>query len=507
MPPPRRARDRLARALRVTADRLSGPGPAEDVPTSSDFPGSPDDVPRPPGQPPEHWRRLVAAHAPGLLRDLPPPAAPPAPSDPPPLSDPPRLSDERVQARRRRAWTTRLINRFAASGNGPSRSWYERAPTGAVSYQDLPEVLGGGTGISGSGNSGPGRGARSPGAASAGWEAGGAAPSTPTPGARSRSDGASQSWDNGASAGGPANRFVTEPSGVAGAPETPRATRISDRTGSPSAVGPTGTTSATDALGGAPPARRPAVTRALRPALTGTRGASSDGTESTRTGRPTDPGVPAGAAGPVHHAGSRDTIGSPGRVRSGESDRPSPSERRPDPDRVDPLRYLPQADRGRPTRRDDIAGADVPPDRGDMPPLAFAAAPPSLPRGPAARTKGGRTGSANGRDGTRDGSVAQYPGRVAGLPYRGGPDPASGGESGAQQGRRAVRPTYSGPWPALPDGSGPIRTTGQVATGMTEGGGTHADPWPALPAEPAWLAPRTTAWSDTTRLDREQAGD
>ncbi|MFI7250181.1 hypothetical protein [Micromonospora chalcea] len=70
-----------------------------------------------------------------------------------------------------------------------------------------------------------------------------------------------------------------------------------------------------------------------------------------------------------------------------------------------------------------------------------------------------------------------------------------------------MRPTYSGPWPALPDGSGPIRTTGQVATGMTEGGGTHADPWPALPAEPAWLAPRTTAWSDTTRLDREQAGD
>lgn len=476
MPPPRRPRDRLARVLRATADRLSGPAPAEDAPSS-------------PGQPPEHWRLLVAAHAPGLLRDLPP-------SAPPPRSD-----DRRQRSRWR--WMARLINGLAAFRNSPPRSWYERAPMGAASYQDLPEVLGGGTGISGSGNSGPGHGARSPGATSAEWEVSGATPSTPTPGARSRSDGASRSWDNGASAGEPANRFVTEQIGVAGAPERTRAARMSDRTGSPSAVGPTGTTSTTEAIGGAPPARWPAVTRALRPALTGTRSASSDGTESTRTGRSTDPGVPAGTAGPVHPAGSRDTIGSPGRVRSGESDRPSPSERRPDPDRVDPLRNLPQVDRSRPTRRDDIAGADVPSDRGDMPPLAFAAAPSSLPRGPAARTKGGRTGSANGRDGTRDGSVAQYPGRAAALPYPGGHDPASG----ERQGRWPARPTYSGPWPTLPDGSDPIRATGQVATGMAEGGGTQAVPWPMLPAEPAWLPARTTPWSDTARLDREQAGD
>ncbi|MEW2542868.1 hypothetical protein [Micromonospora chalcea] len=46
-----------------------------------------------------------------------------------------------------------------------------------------------------------------------------------------------------------------------------------------------------------------------------------------------------------------------------------------------------------------------------------------------------------------------------------------------------------------------------MATGMAEGGGTHADPWPALPAEPAWPAPRPTPWSDTARLDQEQAGD
>lgn len=475
MPPPRRARDRLARALRVTADRLSGPAPAEDAPPA------PGQQPAP-GQPPEHWRRLVAAHAPGLLRDL------------PPVSAPPPRSDERRQRGRWR-WMARLINGLAAFRNSPPRSWYERAPIGAVSYQDLPELLGSGTGISGSGNSEPGRGARSPGATSAGWEVSGAAPSTPTPGARSRSDRPSRSWDDGASAGEPANRFVTEPIGLAEAPERTRAARMPDRTGSPGAVGPTGTARTTEAIGGAPPARRPVVTRALRPALTGTRGASSDG-----TGRPTDPGVP---AGPEHPAGSRDTIGSPGPVGSGESDRPSPSERRPGPDRVDPLRNLPQVDRGRPTRRDDIAGADVPSGRGDRPPLAFAAAPPSLPRGPAARIKGGRTGSTNGRDGTRDGSVAQYPGRAADVPYPGGHDPASG----ERQGRWPARPTYSNPWPALPDGSDPTRTTGHVATGMAEGGGTHADPWPALPAEPAWPAPQPTRWSDTARLDREQAGD
>ncbi|AXO34863.1 hypothetical protein MicB006_2582 [Micromonospora sp. B006] len=46
-----------------------------------------------------------------------------------------------------------------------------------------------------------------------------------------------------------------------------------------------------------------------------------------------------------------------------------------------------------------------------------------------------------------------------------------------------------------------------MSTGMTDGGGPGADLWPALPAEAAWQPSRTTPWSDTARLDREQAGD
>ncbi|MGX1617120.1 hypothetical protein ACWIF8_24860 [Micromonospora chalcea] len=192
-------------------------------------------------------------------------------------------------------------------------------------------------------------------------------------------------------------------------------------------------------------------------------------------------------------------------MRFGEPDRPAPSERRPDLDRVDALRNLAQLDRCRARHRDD--GADVPPDRGDVLPLVFAAAPLSSPPGPAARTRGGRTGSANGRDGTGDGTVARHPGRAAGSPHPDGHDPASRGESGERQGQRPGRPTYGGPWLALPENSGPIRTTGPVSTGMTDGGGPGADLWPALPAEAAWQPSRTTPWSDTARLDREQAGD
>ncbi|MEV4490732.1 hypothetical protein AB0K04_11520 [Micromonospora coxensis] len=84
MPPRPVPRSWLARRLRDAADAAerwadrSGPADADppvDVP------------PRRPGQPPEHWLRLVAEHAPGLLRDLdlPPDAAGwpagPAPSE------------------------------------------------------------------------------------------------------------------------------------------------------------------------------------------------------------------------------------------------------------------------------------------------------------------------------------------------------------------------------------------------------------------------------------------
>ncbi|SCG45610.1 hypothetical protein [Micromonospora halophytica] len=67
MPPRPAPRSWLARRLRDAADAAerwaAGSGPADADP--------PVDVPpRRPGQPPEHWLRLVAEHAPGLLRDL-----------------------------------------------------------------------------------------------------------------------------------------------------------------------------------------------------------------------------------------------------------------------------------------------------------------------------------------------------------------------------------------------------------------------------------------------------
>ncbi|OKI62427.1 hypothetical protein [Micromonospora sp. CB01531] len=99
MRPPRRPRDWLARALRVAADRLSAPPPdrlatptrrlaspaaerhaapaAEGLAApTADRPAAWAAVDQPalrrPGEPPEHWLRLVAAHAPGLLHDLSP---------------------------------------------------------------------------------------------------------------------------------------------------------------------------------------------------------------------------------------------------------------------------------------------------------------------------------------------------------------------------------------------------------------------------------------------------
>ncbi|SCF13580.1 hypothetical protein GA0074696_2936 [Micromonospora purpureochromogenes] len=86
MPPPRPGpRSWLARRLRDAADAVerdlapttggSPDGTPPDRPPARVRPGVPSaeaarDVPRRPGQPPEHWLRLVAAHAPGLLRGL-----------------------------------------------------------------------------------------------------------------------------------------------------------------------------------------------------------------------------------------------------------------------------------------------------------------------------------------------------------------------------------------------------------------------------------------------------
>ncbi|MET7467966.1 hypothetical protein ACFYON_09225 [Micromonospora sp. NPDC005686] len=134
---------------------------------------------------------------------------------------------------------------------------------------------------------------------------------------------------------------------------------------------------------------------------------------------------------------------------------------------------------------------------GDVLPLVFAAASPATRPAPATRAGGHGTG--------QDRTGGHYPGRAAGSPYPNGHDPARDGEFRA---RLWQRPGRASPWPALPDDTGPARTTDPVAAGAGQNDrGTHADPWPALPAEPAWLPERATPWRDTARLDREQAGD
>ncbi|ADL47056.1 hypothetical protein Micau_3529 [Micromonospora aurantiaca ATCC 27029] len=518
MPPPRRPRDRLARALRATADRLSGPASPgspdrADSPGSLGSPGSPGDVPRPPGQPPEHWRRLVEAHAPGLLRDLPPPPVEHGPlTDPSANAGPDQTPVRRSRTARHavvrlwRGWTALLADRFGTSRSrtrsrheadpgSPSRSWYESAPIGAASYQDLPQLLEGGTGISGVEKPEP-RGAALPRPGAAVTRAGGgegAAGSETAPAmvdARCRSGDAVRPDDAGSREGPPPCGCVTS-NGPAGSPGPARSACIADGSGSRDALGTSGIRGTPAAGTGAT-----ATDTATATETTGTAGTGRTAEARTSARTSADPD------------GSRDAIGSPGRVTSVDSASPSTPERWPSlgAGRVDALRNLAQIRRGRARHRDDAAGADLSPDRGDVLPLVFAAAPPSLPHGPAAHTRGGRTGPANCRGGTGDGSVADHPGRAAGSPYPDGHDPAPGGEFRARQLQRPARPPSGSPWPVLPDDAGPARTTNPAGAARAADGGAYADPWPVLPAEPVWL-PTRTPWGDTARLDREQAGD
>ena len=535
MPPPRRPRDRLARALRVTADRLSAPG-SSDAPGS---PGSPEDVSRPPGQPPEHWRRLVAAHAPGLLRDLPPPPSPVEPgllTDPTASGSPDQTRTRRDEPGRRgmgrlwRGWKALLADRFGtprsrtrrphgADPGSSSRSWYETAPTGATSYQDLQGVPFGGTGV-------PGAGSREP-AEVDGGPPGSAGPGAAASRAGAGSTRAASTW-NGPRSGsarpgsGPAragSEPVGEGSGSAGAGNEPagagRGTgRARARSGSAEAGSSAPAAGAafsrydagpdTVAASGLPPASR-YVTGPDRPTTAGD--ADATGSTGTPGGAPT-PGAArrsdtagstggAGSArtarttGGTETAGSRatGTAGSPGTPTSGGPDRQSPATGRPGlgADRAGALTRRARADRSRERRRADDPGTEPSPARDDVLPLLFAAASPHGWQGRA------------GHD----------PGRAVGSPYPNGRHPAPGGDFRARPGQRPARHTPGSPWPALPDDAGPAPATNPTGAARATDGSSHADPWPALPGEPAWWTPatRATPWSDTARLDREQAGD
>ncbi|MGV9213615.1 hypothetical protein ACTFTM_17315 [Micromonospora sp. RB23] len=95
MPPRRRPRSWLAGRLRSAAgavQRLAGR-----VDNTAAEPERPADVPRRLGEPPQHWVDLVAAHAPGLLRELDPDLdldpVPPIPDRTPPVATPLRRRD------------------------------------------------------------------------------------------------------------------------------------------------------------------------------------------------------------------------------------------------------------------------------------------------------------------------------------------------------------------------------------------------------------------------------
>ncbi|SCE85918.1 hypothetical protein GA0070215_103312 [Micromonospora marina] len=459
MPPPRRPRDRLARVLRATADRLSAPS-APSAPESPESPESPAEVPRPPGEPPEHWRRLVAAHAPGLLRDLPPPSSPPqhlSSADRPPVAssragrpaggdaDRPGGDDaDRTQTRSAQVGRLRRTGKALLLGDprsrrgpltpDPSRSWYERAPMGAVSYQDLRQVPEDETGVSGGGRSAP----------EMCVDSGHGAPGTEVD-------------------AGPAERGTAPSETGSSRPDDDAALSIAPACRSlPESGGPT---------------RTPHLTE------------------------PAHVSGPAGRAGPVCMVDTTGTAASRGGRPSGGAE---------PPERRSGRSHLAPADRGRKPHPDDASATDLPPGRSDGRPLVFAAAPRSSPHGPATHTPGSPVGAANGRGGTGDGSAGHYPVRAATTPY--GHAPVPDGDLRLRQGQRHARPAPAGPWPALPDDAAPARTaiTAPAAAGRAAGnGGAHADPWPSLPGEPAWWNPatRATPWSDTARLDREQAGD
>ncbi|PGH44522.1 hypothetical protein COO58_08840 [Micromonospora sp. WMMA1996] len=524
MPPPRRPRDRLARALRAAADRLSGSG----------SPSAPEDVPPPPGQPPEHWRRLVAAHAPGLLRDLPPPRDPAhvdRPSGASSRAGRPVSGDADRSARgnadrfpARRAQASRLRRSWKALWRGlprsrqrslapdPSRSWYEKAPGGAVSYQDLPQLPDGETGVSGGGSSASsgvcadcGGTGRRGGRAREDIGGRGAAPAGPIGGPETGVD------------GGPAQRGTAPPD--TGSPRPGSASTWAVVGNEPAGTGcsaaGTGFRAGGDERPGDPaaPSIAPAYRsvpesggpkRTPRIADTAHTAGGAGATGGTRAAGAT------GATGPDGYAGSAATTGTVGSARMVDAagvvvsrgGRPLRGpERTSSPARRSDREDLAPANQGRGPHPGDVAGADLPPSRGDGHPFVTAAALPALRPAPA--TRDGRRVLAE--------SAGHHPGQVTGSPYPDAHDAAPGGEFPARPGQRPARPASAGPWPALPTDAEPIRTTAPAPTGAgraTEGGAAHADPWPALPGEPVGWTPATRAapWGDTARLDREQAG-
>ncbi|NYF59749.1 hypothetical protein [Micromonospora purpureochromogenes] len=577
MPPPRPGpRSWLARRLRDAADAVerwdpaptTGGSPDETTPdlppagppaqaTAGLLEARPEvpsaeatrDVPRRPGEPPEHWLRLVAAHAPGLLRglDVDPDALPD--TGPPAAARDPRggPADEVGGRAPARSGTSALPPAGPGRPGTAVGSW-QRNPDG------VPGSRPGGADAAVSAWRGDPNGGPWPGAPDAAVDSGHGYRDG-TIGARSGDpDGTVGSWPSDPSAGvgsgpgdsgtgvgswagdsgaGPRPGSATAgnwPDGVNGTvgPSSPAAgsfPAVPDASGRPGATAP-------DSRPGAPPAHswpgQPEHQRSRQP--------------ERRVGQPADdvdrspglgagahpgpaawrirPAVPGPGFGDLSHTGPGDGgahphLDAPPPAGSGE-----PRVGRADQSEQDPATASVEG-----TTADGRAGTATDPAHrrgttgGDHVGALRFPAPWSVPTG--ARAATGHPGPPAGpRAGRAPGA---YPGdlaRTAEHPDLAAPtgfDTASWSVDRWPPARPgngwpdAVAPTPApDPWPVLPDGpagggAGGVPPTGATTTGPA--GRWAGDPWPALPDDPAWRP--ATGDGDRERLrrlDHEQRG-
>ncbi|MGN9804715.1 hypothetical protein [Micromonospora sp. L32] len=559
MPPPRPGpRSWLARRLRDAADAAerwsddpaptaggspagTTPGlpPAEAGPPAHATPGLPlpgarpevppaeatRDVPRRPGQPPEHWLRLVAAHAPGLLRglDVDPDALPDAgpstvargllggPADgvagnrPPARSGTPALPP------------TGSVRRGMAAGSWPRNpdgvpgSWPSDADTVGASRGDpdggaWPGEPDGTVGSS-PGDLGTGVGSRpgDPGRGVGSWA--GDSGADPRPGsvtAGNRPDGVNRPAGPGSPAAGRL-RGVPDPSGRPGAP-TP-----DSRPGPPPAH---------SSPGGPghhrypPPARRVGQSVDDVDRSPGSGAGAQPGPATWRI-RPAVPGPAAGFRSDLSQTGQGDggtrwhpdvPPAGPDEPRVGRVDQSGP------PTGQDPAASVEgtTAD-GRARAATDPAHRQFTTGGDDVGAFRFPA-PWSAPTGAQAGTAppaglwAGRARGAGPDEPTRTAERATAPARTDFDSGSWSADRWLPAQPGKEWPDAAPAPD---PWPVLPDGpaggTGGVPPTGATTTGPA--GRWAGDPWPALPDDPAWRPATGDGDGERLRrLDHEQRG-
>ncbi|MEU5943312.1 hypothetical protein ABZ807_30060 [Micromonospora sp. NPDC047548] len=534
MPPPRPGpRSWLARRLRVAADVVQrwadDPGP---VPPAEVTPS----LPRRPGQPPEHWLRLVAAHAPGLLHGLDlDPDAPPDHAGPSTAAG--RLQGDGVRG-----------NAPPRAG-GPARADAPGTPPAARSGMS-GAAWAGGPGDTESPTAGSWPAGSAPGT-TGGWPGGGA-PGTAGGWPDEDDPRTAGRWPDGSHEdcrAGSAGSWAGEPDGEARPESAPAGPGAGRPAGSwPGARTASGHPADRPGDAGLPPAASGRGPRRIRPAVPGF-----------------GPNGPLGPAPRRGHGGSRPATAGPG-----DPTDPCTNHRPVDP-RSDSQAHL------------DWAGPEAVHDRrswatgnGSAATTPAAEGPLDDGAGTAAATGAHRSGAPGGPGGDGIGrlrfpapsavgsrgtepphlhrglvaghgpqsdptDLARTAGRSGGHPAGAdanlGPRSDGGWPGGGTafrttEGRPGARPAdrWTGadrgtgptdgwpgppswatdPWPVLPGeqagrGGVGVPPTGATTTGPA--GRWAGDPWPALPDDPAWLPAAGTGDGDRLRrLDHEQRG-